>query len=37
MQFRDLKAQYTQYKSAIDDAIQNVLNTGQYIGGKPVN
>ncbi|MFC4402976.1 DegT/DnrJ/EryC1/StrS family aminotransferase [Gracilibacillus xinjiangensis] len=37
MQFRDLKAQYTQYKSAIDDAIQHVLNTGQYIGGKPVN
>lgn len=37
MQFRDLKAQYTHYKSAIDDAIQNVLNTGQYIGGKPVN
>lgn len=36
MQFRDLKAQYTQYKSAIDDAIQNVLNSGQYIGGKPV-
>jgi UDP-2-acetamido-2-deoxy-ribo-hexuluronate aminotransferase len=37
MQFRDLKAQYTQYKSAIDDAIQHVLNSGQYIGGKPVN
>ncbi|SER69554.1 dTDP-4-amino-4,6-dideoxygalactose transaminase [Gracilibacillus ureilyticus] len=37
MQFRDLKAQYTQYKSVIDDAIHNVLNTGQYIGGKPVN
>lgn len=37
MQFRDLKAQYTQYKLAIDDAIQNVLNSGQYIGGKPVN
>ncbi|MFC7062342.1 DegT/DnrJ/EryC1/StrS family aminotransferase [Halobacillus seohaensis] len=37
MQFRDLKAQYTQYKSAIDDSIQNVLNSGQYIGGKSVN
>ncbi|MYL56023.1 aminotransferase class I/II-fold pyridoxal phosphate-dependent enzyme [Virgibacillus halodenitrificans] len=37
MQFRDLKSQYTQYKSAIDDAIQHVLNNGQYIGGKPVN
>jgi UDP-2-acetamido-2-deoxy-ribo-hexuluronate aminotransferase len=37
MQFRDLKAQYTQYKSAIDDAIQKALNKGQYIGGKPVN
>ncbi|WP_202079436.1 DegT/DnrJ/EryC1/StrS family aminotransferase [Caldalkalibacillus salinus] len=37
MQFRDLKAQYTQYKSAIDDAIQNVLTSGQYIGGKPVS
>ncbi|XXM72948.1 DegT/DnrJ/EryC1/StrS family aminotransferase [Lysinibacillus sphaericus] len=37
MQFRDLKAQYTQYKSAIDESIQHVLNSGQYIGGKPVN
>ncbi|MFC0272277.1 DegT/DnrJ/EryC1/StrS family aminotransferase [Metabacillus herbersteinensis] len=37
MEFRDLKTQYNKYKSAIDDAIQNVLNSGQYIGGKPVN
>ncbi|WP_078431934.1 DegT/DnrJ/EryC1/StrS family aminotransferase [Metabacillus halosaccharovorans] len=37
MEFRDLKAQYNQYKSAIDDAIQNVLNSGAYIGGKEVN
>lgn len=37
MEFRDLKTQYTQYKTAIDDAIQNVLNNGQYIGGKPVH
>ncbi|MBT2686418.1 DegT/DnrJ/EryC1/StrS family aminotransferase [Bacillus sp. ISL-37] len=37
MEFRDLKTQYKQYKTAIDDAIQNVLDSGQYIGGKPVN
>lgn len=37
MQFRDLKEQYMQNKLAIDDAIQRVLNSGQYIGGKPVN
>jgi UDP-2-acetamido-2-deoxy-ribo-hexuluronate aminotransferase len=37
MEFRDLKTQYVQYKSDIDNAIQKVLNSGQYIGGKPVN
>ncbi|WP_404405213.1 DegT/DnrJ/EryC1/StrS family aminotransferase [Jeotgalibacillus malaysiensis] len=36
MQFRDLSTQYTIYKNEIDEAIQNVLNKGQFIGGKPV-
>ena len=36
MEFRDLKAQYLNNKKAIDTAIQNVLISGQFIGGEPV-
>lgn len=36
MEFRDLKVQYLNNKSAIDVAIQNVLMGGQFIGGGPV-
>lgn len=36
MEFRDLKAQYFNNKEAIDKAIQNVLISGQFIGGEPV-
>ena len=34
--FLDLKAQYTELKSQIDDAVLRVLNSGQYIGGSEV-
>lgn len=37
MEFRDLKTQYLENKKAIDEAIQNVLINGQFIGGEPVN
>ncbi len=37
MEFRDLKAQYEKYKSEIDSAIQEVINTTNFIGGKEVN
>lgn len=36
MQFRDLKTQYNQYKTSIDSAIQDVLDSGQYISGLQV-
>lgn len=36
MEFRDLKTQYLQNKEAIDSAIQNVLLSGHFIGGEPV-
>ena len=35
--FIDLQAQYQAYKSEIDEAIQNVLNSSQYIMGPEVN
>ncbi len=37
MQFRDLKTQYKKYKSEIDSAVQNVLLSANFIGGKEVN
>lgn len=37
MEFRDLKTQYQKYKNEIDSAIQGVLNSANYIGGKQVN
>lgn len=36
MEFRDLKAQYQKYKTEIDAAIQNVIQDGNFIGGKEV-
>ena len=36
MEFRDLKTQYQVYKGKLDDAIQNVLASGTYIGGLEV-
>ena len=36
IQFRDLKAQYKQYESEINCAIQEVLNRADFIGGKTV-
>ncbi|MEI7667553.1 MAG: DegT/DnrJ/EryC1/StrS family aminotransferase [Erysipelotrichaceae bacterium] len=36
MEFRDLKAQYLKYKFEIDQAIQDVLLEGHFIGGKQV-
>ncbi|MBL6873449.1 MAG: DegT/DnrJ/EryC1/StrS family aminotransferase [Flavobacteriales bacterium] len=36
MPFIDLQSQYRAYKSEIDSAIQNVLDTSQYIMGPPV-
>lgn len=36
MEFRDLNKQYLNNKQQIDDAIQNVLLSAQYIGGSPV-
>lgn len=35
--FIDLQAQYQAYKSEIDEEIQKVLNTSQYIGGPQIN
>lgn len=37
MEFRDLKAQYNRYKNEIDSAIQEVINSTNFIGGKEVN
>ncbi|PXW92003.1 dTDP-4-amino-4,6-dideoxygalactose transaminase [Streptohalobacillus salinus] len=37
MEFRDLKAQYDKWKNEIDSAIQKVINTTTFIGGKEVN
>jgi dTDP-4-amino-4,6-dideoxygalactose transaminase len=37
VEFRDLKAQYSKYKTEIDSAIQEVLNNANFIGGKEVN
>lgn len=36
MKFRDLQAQYLHYKNEIDGAVQSVLESGVFIGGKPV-
>ncbi|MDQ0254473.1 dTDP-4-amino-4,6-dideoxygalactose transaminase [Evansella vedderi] len=36
MQFRDLKTQYEQHKFLIDSAIQEVLDSAHFIGGKQV-
>jgi len=36
MEFRDLKAQYRNYKTEIDNAIQEVLLDANYISGKQV-
>lgn len=36
MEFRDLKSQYNKYKNEIDLAIQNVISSGNFIGGKEV-
>lgn len=36
MEFRDLKTQYLQNKTAIDSAIQSVLLSSHFIGGEPV-
>lgn len=36
MEFRDLKSQYHYYKDEIDEAIQNVLDSGHYIGGQQI-
>lgn len=36
MEFRDLKTQYLQNKSAIDSAIESVLLSSHFIGGEPV-
>ena len=36
MEFRDLKTQYLQHKKAIDSAIQDVLISGNFIGGELV-
>ena len=32
----DLKAEYLSMKEEIDQAIQSILNSGQFIGGEPV-
>ena len=37
MEFRDLKKQYEYNKDKIDSAIQNVIDSTQFIGGNPVN
>ena len=37
MQFRDLKAQYQRLKPEIDQAIQEVIGSSQFILGAPVN
>ena len=37
IQFRDLKAQYSKYKTEIDSAIEEVLSNARFIGGKEVN
>lgn len=37
MEFRDLRTQYLQNKTAIDSAIQNVLLSSHFIGGEPVS
>lgn len=36
IEFRDLKRQYQAYKNEIDQAIDDVLNSGTFIGGEPV-
>lgn len=36
MQFRDLETQYLRNKNKIDQAIESVLHSSQFIGGKPV-
>ena len=37
MEFRDVKTQYQTYKQEIDTAIQEVLDSAQFIGGKQVS
>lgn len=36
MQFRDLRAQYANYKGSIDAAIQKVIDHAEFIGGEEV-
>lgn len=36
MEFRDLKSQYKLYKGEIDGAIQRVLDSGNFIGGREI-
>ena len=36
MEFRDLKQQYQQHKSQIDAAIQDVINSVEFINGRQV-
>lgn len=36
MEFRDIQSQYLRYKSEIDDAVQRVLLSARFIGGKEV-
>ncbi|WP_338449631.1 DegT/DnrJ/EryC1/StrS family aminotransferase [Niallia oryzisoli] len=37
MEFRDLKTQYQKYKNEIDLAVQEVMQSASFIGGKHVN
>jgi len=37
MQFRDLKAQYLRYKEEIDSAVERVMLSANFIGGKEVS
>lgn len=37
MQFRDLKAQYLHYKKEIDSAVESVMQSANFIGGKEVS
>ena len=37
MQFRDLRAQYSRYKEEIDLAVESVMQSTSFIGGKEVS
>ena len=37
MEFCNLKAQYSEYESEINEAIQNVLNSGRYVFGPEIS